>query len=136
MQASPLLSSAILPCGAVLLPCDAPAWVSSGQQQQQQQEQQSEELLAQLSLLVSTPCRYEGAGAVLTDEQRQHDAEEWMCTFTQYGVLAADSQLVFMLRCGSGQLQLAFLAQAARDQVKARLDALSSARAVKVEGAE
>jgi len=123
MQASPLLSSDVLPRGAVLLPCDAPARVGSSTQLAHAQT--AEELLAQLSVLVSTPCRYGGAGAELTDEQRQRDAQEWTRTFTQHGVLAADGQLVFMLRCGSGQLQLAFLTQAARDQVKARLDALS-----------
>jgi len=50
-------------------------------------------------------------------------------------VLAADGQLVFMLRCGSGQLQLAFLTQAVRDEVKARLDALSTL-VTNVEGSE
>ncbi len=122
LSLSPVVSPAILPRGAVMLPCDAAPQLN---RQQETRPDLSAELLVTHSMLVATPCNV-GEVAQLTDDQRVQDAVEWTGTFVHHGILDANTPLAFILRCLDGRLQFAFHAQHVRDLMRSRLEAVSS----------
>ena len=112
----------MLPAGAVMMPRNGDAWVKS--------RVVADQLLADLTLLLTAPCRHIDERRVrvdqMSDDDRLQDVQEWTSTLTHHGILTADTCVIFMRRCDDGQLQLAFGTQQMRDTVKARIDACNA----------